>query len=447
MTDIETGGQLCWSPDGEVAGRRALAVQYQGRARNCPGASRRWRAPPDTRNERHQHSTAIRPFLPDGRLLAYASCTSEYTCDVFVQPVDPGWAARGENRRITQQECLIAGLAWTRDGTALIYGAGFAWGFRWGLWRVGSSGGRPPERLDLADTIALDPAVAPVGGRLAFRKATYDYDVWRYELGGHPEPFAKSSLTDVNGQFSPDGSRVVFASDRAGEVLDLWIADADGSHPVQLTRGPGAAQGSPRWSPDGRLIAFDSLQSNGQSKIYVVDPSGGRPRRISSETADYHNPSWSHDGRRIYSCSDRTGRWEVWRSPVDGGPAEQVTRNGGYQAHESADGRSLFYTKVLSGGPLFAQPVGGGPERQILDFVATTQFTVVNDGIYYIGRGGTDRVYPLQFYEFSTRASRQLAKVTGGLQLHLSVSPDRKTFLFTMTPTSGRDLMLLENFR
>ena len=66
------------------------------------------------------------------------------------------------------------------------------------------------------------------------------------------------------------------------------------------------------------------------------------------------------------------------------------------------------------------------------------------DWICYIGRLGADKQYPIQFHEFSTGASRLLAKVEGPLLQHLSVSPDRRTLLFTKSATSGSDLMLIE---
>jgi hypothetical protein len=97
--------------------------------------------------------------------------------------------------------------------------------------------------------------------------------------------------------------------------------------------------------------------------------------------------------------------------------------------------------------PLFAKPLGDGPERQVLDYVSVRAFVVVEDGVYYIGRPGNDRQHPLQFFQFSTGTSRLLTKFDGTPHLGLTVSPDRKTLLFTNSATSGSDLMLIENFR
>ena len=69
------------------------------------------------------------------------------------------------------------------------------------------------------------------------------------------------------------------------------------------------------------------------------------------------------------------------------------------------------------------------------------------DGIYYIGRSGADKQHPIQFYEFSTDASRLLTKVESPPLPDLNVSPDRKTILFSKSATRGSDLMLIENFR
>jgi len=215
---------------------------------------------------------------------------------------------------------------------------------------------------------------------------------------------------------------------------------------VQLTERLGRHQGSPRWSPDGRWIAFDSQGADGLFHVYVVEASGGRPRRITDDTSNEHIPSWSRDGSWLYFFSERTGKPEIWRAKVSDGRAEQITQNGGYVALESFDGKTLFYTKSDT-SPLFAKPLAGGPEQKIVDFVAFRAFTIVEDGIYCVGRKGENDQYPLQFIRLLTGQIQELAKLDHPGNYGLTVSPDRKTFLFTKDTSLGADLMLVENFR
>ena len=205
-------------------------------------------------------------------------------------------------------------------------------------------------------------------------------------MNGGMEPFIVSSLGEVGPQFSPDGTRIAFESIRSGEGDEIWIAQADGSKPVQMTNGLGRRQGSPSWSPDGRWIAFNSQRQDGQWGVYVMDAAGSAPRRITFGPSNEVMPFFSRDGKWLYFRSDRTGRSEIWRFPFAGGPREQVTRNGGYTAYESVDGETLFYTKGRGNSePLFARLLTGGAERQVLPAVYLKSFFPVAEGIYYIG--------------------------------------------------------------
>src|SRR5262249_35422045 len=137
--------------------------------------------------------------------------------------------------------------------------------------------------------------------------------------------------------------------------------------------------GSPRWSPDSQRIAFDS-NADGNWQIYVVNAHGGRPQRMTRSAANDARPTWSHDGNWIYFVSNRSGDaqpWQVWKIPAGGGDAVQVTRLGGYNAFESKDGKTIYYTKSQSNvAPLWRVPAEGGEERQVIDSVALHAFTV-----------------------------------------------------------------------
>jgi Tol biopolymer transport system component len=374
---------------------------------------------------------------------------------VYVEDLSPAYVPRRSARRITNQDTSISGLTWSRDGKSVIYCVSILDGIRNDttggrlpyLWRAEIDRRRPPQRLEIAGPYASFPSVSPVANRLLFQKNLQGVHIWRYRVGGAAEPLIVSSLSEVKGQFSPDGSRIAFVSNRSGEVNEIWVAHADGSKPVQMTNNFGRSQGSPCWSPDGRWIAFDSQGQDRRWDLYVMDASGGRPRRITpDDTSAKHTPFWSHDGKWIYFRSDRTGRNEIWRVPFAGGTAEEVTRDGGVVANESADGTTLFYTKSES-STLFARPLSGGAEHQLLDWVEEMAFVPVDDGIYYIGRRSDKGQYPLQFFQFSSQTSRVLTNIDGVIYSVLSVSRDRTAILFTKTAKFGADLMMIENFR
>jgi len=289
-------------------------------------------------------------------------------------------------------------------------------------------------------------ASSPKGHRLAFSRDLSHTKIQRWGRGGKPSALLASSLRDDSPQFSHDGRRIAFQSLRSADERNIWVANADGTGWAQITRGLSSVSSSPRWSPDDRWIAFDAQEKNLRWDIWVVEASGGPARRLTHGPADGAVPSWSRDGKWVYFYSNRSGRLEIWRVPAQGGPAGQVTRRGGYVAFESTDGKTLYYTKSESGAEgLFAMPLAGGEERQVFkERVAHRGFAVFSDGIYCISLEGQNR--EIRFHEFATGRSRGVADIEGPLSLGFSVSPDRKTFLFTRQ-TAAADLMLIENFR
>ena len=90
-------------------------------------------------------------------------------------------------------------------------------------------------------------------------------------------------------QFSPNGDKVAFASDRSG-YFQIWVCDADGNNAVQLTSFQGASW-NPAWSPDGQRIALSS-NPEGRMDIYVVNAGGGKPQRLTSGAGEKEWPSF-----------------------------------------------------------------------------------------------------------------------------------------------------------
>src|SRR5262249_7188056 len=97
-------------------------------------------------------------------------------------------------------------------------------------------------------------------------------------------------------QISPDGKLVVY---QVGSVnltdnkttTDLWIADADGKSPPRHLTNAGKSDKHPRWSPDGTQILFESNRS-GSNQIWVIDLNGGEARKLTDISTEASNAIW-----------------------------------------------------------------------------------------------------------------------------------------------------------
>jgi len=285
----------------------------------------------------------------------------------------------------------------------------------------------------------------------ASRRSTSGSDIWKIEPGNPPATLVESSLHEWDPHYSLDGTRIAYSTSNVGVASAIWIANEDGSHPIELANLQGRGVGSPQWSPDGRWIAFDGQSEDRHWDIFVIDAAGGQPRRLTPDPSDEHGPTWSRDGKFVYFGSTRTGRLEIWRMPFDGGEAVQVTDQGSnLRGCESWDGTMVLYTKRDQPG-LFARPTAGGPERRVLESpVGIYNFVAVKGGVYYLTRPQSGSLaWELRLLDLATDRTRLVGEFEMGSIQGLSVSPDGRTFLFSgaRSQSTNTDLMLIEGFR
>jgi len=301
--------------------------------------------------------------------------------------------------------------------------------------------------------IASNPSVSAAGSRLAFVRRVLNDDLFKLEEGKEPQEFLVSTSNEQDASFSNDGSRIAFASDRAGEGHEILIAQADGSNRRSLTNGKYRSEGSPRWSPNDDRLAFDGEGDDGLRHVYVVDPAGGAVQMVPGKPGSRDQvPSWSRDGKWIYFGSNRSGRPEVWRAPAAGGNAEQVTTTGGEYAFESWDGRTLYYLRPISGvETVFSMPVAGGPERSLGIQLTFWNYVPGRKGLYYMPRKEGPRApfaYEVRLIETATGQDRLIHRVRlGGASPGLTLTPDGKTVVIAGIDVETQDLMRIENFR
>src|SRR4030095_10051241 len=116
---------------------------------------------------------------------------------------------------------------------------------------------------------------------------------------------------DVHPAWSPDGTQIAFASDRAVN-REIWVMPATGEpSATRLTFDP-AWDGEPAWSPDGSKIAFTSTRFGagglGYTRIWVMPSGGGVATQITVGAGGDAVPSWSPDGSMIaFASLERSG--------------------------------------------------------------------------------------------------------------------------------------------
>jgi hypothetical protein len=156
-------------------------------------------------------------------------------------------------------------------------------------------------------------------------------------------------------------------------------------------------------------------------------------------------------------CSIRKGDLQIWKMPVQGGEATQVTKHGGFEATESNDGSILYYSKLdrwdaVSGSAhIWKIPVKGGDEALVFDKSIYPRYWTVTDGGIYFIPSNWSKGAAIEFFSFATRQVRSVIPLqhvpAGNGHLGLSISPDGRWILCSLLEQDRSDIMLVENFR
>ena len=172
------------------------------------------------------------------------------------------------------------------------------------IW-IAHPDGSDNRRLTPEGVDALNLAWSPDGKQVAFSVAANgaNTDIHVATLTGavlsNEHAIAADPANDWNASWSPDGKRLVFTSDRSG-IDELWVANADGGAPTQLTAA-GAGDRAPSWSPDGSRIAFTSDRT-GEPEVWSIAADGSDARNLTNHPQHYDGQwsmAWSPDSKHI----------------------------------------------------------------------------------------------------------------------------------------------------
>ncbi|MRR13405.1 hypothetical protein EG835_13335, partial [bacterium] len=329
---------------------------------------------------------------PDGRSLAFVRSASSFANDIWVLPVSKDLEPAGEPVQVTHEGWTAAQPTWTPDGKRLVFSVGGqGWSSNPGLLVIPASPapGERARRL-LGGEWGESPTFSAKGS-LAFVHPITDLNIWRLPLEngrpGLPARLVASTRQDGGPNFSPDGRRITFSSDRSGGS-QLWLCEADGSHPVQLTTMAAEHVSGSRWSPDGKSILFLS-NPDGNLDIFLTTPGGLEPRRLTFSPAHDTHPTWSRNGAWVYFSSTREDGRQIWKMKPDpeAVPVRVIRCDGAWAAYEAEYGRSLYVVRQLGRDDwsIWKMPVDGGEGTEVVTDLASHWFVDVTEtGIYYL---------------------------------------------------------------
>jgi len=225
---------------------------------------------------------------PDGRSVAFVS-NRDGQYNIYV-----GLISGGNLVQITHESNLVSRPRWSPDGTTITFSRLNSSGI-WDIWEVPALGGTP-RRLILN---AMDADWSPDGRTLAYRDLATE-TIWICDpsgQNGHKVMTAESWSRNTEPRFSPNGREIAFVIRLGGPYGELAVADINTGKVRALTHDNALAL-SPAWSPDSSRIYFASSRG-GTMNIWKVAAAGGAPEQITAGQGDDAELDVSPDGKRI----------------------------------------------------------------------------------------------------------------------------------------------------
>lgn len=386
-------------------------------------------------------------FSPDGQTVSFVRGYYRAWQELCAVPT-----AGGKAVQLTYDARQISGQDWMPDGRSLAFGSDRGGEFR--VWKLEYPPGRTQHLRPTAlyGDFLLQISVARHAPVLVYSMLQHDLSIWRLDLRakgaatGRWTRLIASSGQDASPQYSPQGDKISFRSDRSGQE-QLWVCDKDGGNPVQVTRGavrPSVA----RWSPDGRAFVFNDARTRDISVARLAADGAWAVRPTGSKGI---HPVYSPDARWIYAGTDDA----IVRIPAEGGAATPVAKTYGISLGISADGQQLYFVRESSGTDLWRVETATGRIEKVVQGLVpycSSCWALAAGGIYYLSsKHGSSDKQALRYHDFAASADKDVVDYPEALPPlgsgPFSLSPDGRYLLCVRVHPSNADIFRVEPFR
>jgi Tol biopolymer transport system component len=279
---------------------------------------------------------------------------------------------RSEPRTVGLMTGILRDLAISRDGTKLVASEleGSLNLTRLPLTADGGSPAGPEEELSSGRVIDRYPNYSPDGKRIAFSSDRLGAEeIWILDLESRRSERLELTGEDLGvntAYWSPDGKRLAVARFFANGKQAVWVAATDGSQADEVVPAAPGVDAGP-FSSDGTQLLYNA-RTEGWSQLFVLDLTSRQRRQLTRSPGDKRVTTWSPDGRWIAFSSNATGTTQLWRIPFEGGKAEMLTSGSERMYHPfySPDGRWIYIQP--SHRNIYRLPAAGGPLEPVTKF-------------------------------------------------------------------------------